>query len=107
MKKLLLVVNLGGKSFFGHGLPDFYWHNLPKREKYTKLSQSIPIDRKIDQTAIKFTNISNCKTIQNLQKSVIFGLKKWHLATLHWAIQSFECNSFIFLLGSKVRFLNC
>jgi hypothetical protein len=42
------------------GLPDFSCYNIPKREKYTKMTikftkwpQKIPSIRKIDQTAIK------------------------------------------------------
>jgi protoporphyrinogen oxidase len=49
------------------GLPDFYWYNIPKREKmyqitikYTKWSQNIPKGRKIDLMAIKYTNILHC-----------------------------------------------
>jgi hypothetical protein len=29
--------------YFQAGLPDFSWYNIPKREKITKLPQSIPI----------------------------------------------------------------
>jgi hypothetical protein len=36
--------------------------------RYTKLLQNIPNDRKIDQLGIKYTNIFNCKTLQNLPK---------------------------------------
>jgi hypothetical protein len=50
--------------------------------KYTKWPQHIPSGRKIDQMDIKFTNIFHCKTIKNLPKIGIFGLKIWHLATL-------------------------
>jgi hypothetical protein len=37
--------------------------------KNTKWPKNIPYDRKIDYTAIKYTKISHCKTIQNLPKS--------------------------------------
>jgi hypothetical protein len=58
-------------------LPDFSWHNIPKREKYTELAQNIPNGhkiykhgRKIDQmslnihlpmqdTPIPFTQVEN------------------------------------------------
>jgi hypothetical protein len=46
--------------------------------KYTKLSQNIPNGRKIDQMAIKYTNIFHCKI-------GIFGLKIYHLANLIWS----------------------
>jgi hypothetical protein len=29
------------------GLPDFYWHKIPKREKYTKLPRTVPNVHKI------------------------------------------------------------
>jgi hypothetical protein len=71
------------------GLPDFYWYNILKRGKiyqitmkYTKWRQSIPNGRKIDQTAINYTNVFHFKTLQNLPKNGIFGLKTNHLATL-------------------------
>jgi hypothetical protein len=32
-------------------LPDFPWYKTPKREKYTKWQQNIPIGRKIYQMA--------------------------------------------------------
>jgi hypothetical protein len=34
------------------GLPDFSWHNIPKREKWT---QNIPNGHKIDKLAVKYT----------------------------------------------------
>jgi hypothetical protein len=39
----------GGVNFFnsGSGLPDFSWYKIPKREKYTKLPQTIPNVHKI------------------------------------------------------------
>jgi hypothetical protein len=40
------------------GLPDFSWYNIPKREKYTKLSQNIPNDRKMLLVAIQYTTFS-------------------------------------------------
>jgi hypothetical protein len=61
--------------------------------KYSKLSQIIPNGGKIDQMAIKYTNIFHCKTLQNLPKlrflvwiytiwqpccvQVLFPLKRW------------------------------
>jgi hypothetical protein len=36
--------------------------------KYAKWPQNIPNDRKIDQMLIKCTNISHCKTFQDLPK---------------------------------------
>jgi hypothetical protein len=63
-------------------LPDFSWYNMPKRWKlllitikYTKWQQNIPNDLTLDQTAIQYTNIFQCRTLQNLPKlgfSVIF-----------------------------------
>jgi hypothetical protein len=35
------------------GLPDLSWYNIPKREKYTQLPQSIPNARKIYLMAVK------------------------------------------------------
>jgi hypothetical protein len=32
---------------FASGLPDFSWDNLPKREKYTNLPQTIPYGHKL------------------------------------------------------------
>jgi hypothetical protein len=61
----------------GPGLPDFSWHNTPKRDTYTKIPQNIPNGnkmccvngRKIDhQMATKYTNIFHCKALQNLPK---------------------------------------
>jgi hypothetical protein len=43
------------------GLPDFPYYSIPKREK-------IPHGLKIDQTAVKYTNIIHCKTVQSLPK---------------------------------------
>jgi hypothetical protein len=64
---------------FGPGLPDCSWYKIPKREKYTKLPQTIPNVHKIYhhlplQGPPKFTQVS------------IFGFKTNHLATLIWAI---------------------
>jgi hypothetical protein len=39
----------------GAGLPDFSWYNIPKREKYTKLSQNVPSDHKMYQVTTKCT----------------------------------------------------
>jgi hypothetical protein len=57
------------------GLPNFSRYKIPKRGKIyqmitkcTKLPQKIPNGRKIDQTAKKYTNIFNCKTLHNLPK---------------------------------------
>jgi hypothetical protein len=67
----------------------FYCCKIPKQgkiyqmtRKYFKCPQNIPNGHKIEQMALKYTNIFRCKTHQNLFKSVIFGLKKYHLATL-------------------------
>jgi hypothetical protein len=51
------------------GLPDFSWHNIPKREKHTKCPQTIPKDRKIYEMAKNrmnghnIINIFHCKTL--------------------------------------------
>jgi hypothetical protein len=54
------------------GLPDFSWCNIPKREKYTKITikctklpQNIPNDHILNQMAIKYTNIFNCQTLRS------------------------------------------
>jgi hypothetical protein len=60
-------------------LPDLSSHNIPERgKKDTKRSQNIPKGHKIDQMAIKCTNIFHIKTLQNLD----LGFKKYHLAIL-------------------------
>jgi hypothetical protein len=41
------------KSSFGAGLPDFFWYNVPKWEKYTKLPQNIPTGHLIYKVAVK------------------------------------------------------
>jgi hypothetical protein len=63
------------RAFLGAGLPDFSWNNIPKRRKIyqitiklTKWSQNTQTDRKIDQMTIQYTNIANCKALQNLPK---------------------------------------
>jgi hypothetical protein len=64
-------------------LPDLSWHNVPKREKYTKWPQNLPIGRKIVPMVIKHTN--NTDILQDRQKFIqywIFGLKIYNLATL-------------------------
>jgi hypothetical protein len=43
--------------------------------KYTKLPYRIPNGREIDQVAIKYTHIFQCKALQNLPKLGVFGLK--------------------------------
>jgi hypothetical protein len=71
-------------------LPDFSWHNIPKRGKIhqitikyvykisTKCVYQMAVCN-IDQMAIKYTNILNCKPSKTLG---FFGLKRYHLATL-------------------------
>jgi hypothetical protein len=44
-----------GNALGTAGLPDCSWYNIPKREKYTKLHQSIPNGHKIYQMAVKYT----------------------------------------------------
>jgi hypothetical protein len=48
----------------------------------TKRRQKIPNGGKMDQNAIRYTNIFHCKKLQNLHILGIFGLKIYHLATL-------------------------
>jgi hypothetical protein len=60
------------KKYVLAGLPDFSWYKIPKREKYIKWLQNVPNGRKIDQMAIKYTNIFHCKTLQNLPKLGLF-----------------------------------
>jgi hypothetical protein len=50
--------------------------------KYSKWPQNIPKGRKIDQMAIKHTNIFHCKSHPEFTQIWIFGLKICHLATL-------------------------
>jgi hypothetical protein len=45
---------------------DFSWCNVPKREKQNKLC--IPNDHKVNQMAIKYTNIFHFNKFQNLPK---------------------------------------
>jgi hypothetical protein len=51
------------------GLPDFYWYNILKREKIRQMATKIQNVRKINQMALKYTNILHCKNLQNLSKS--------------------------------------
>jgi hypothetical protein len=62
---------------------------VPIREKYTKSVQNghkntkwpqkyqmatkIPNGREVDQTALKYTNIFHCKTLQNLPKLIFLA----------------------------------
>jgi hypothetical protein len=77
-----LFVTSISAAYVAAGLPDFSWCNIPKREKYTKLTlkctkwpQYIPNGRKIDQMAIKYTNIFRCKSLKNLPKRLILVRK--------------------------------
>jgi hypothetical protein len=60
-----------GKNGFlsGPGLPDFSWHNIPKRWKNTKLSQM----------TIKYTNIYHSKALKNMPKcgSMVWKYTIW------------------------------
>jgi hypothetical protein len=51
-------------------------------EYFNKWPQNIPNGLSIDQIAIKYVNIFRFKTLQNLPKIGIFGLKICHLAAL-------------------------
>jgi hypothetical protein len=71
------------------GLPDFPWCNIPNwgkiyqiSIKYNKWPQNITHGRKIDQMAIKYTNIFHYKALENLTILGFFCLKINHLATL-------------------------
>jgi hypothetical protein len=37
------------------GLPDFSLSNIPKREKYTKWPQNVPVGQRIYQMAVKYS----------------------------------------------------
>jgi protoporphyrinogen oxidase len=57
----------------GPGLPDFSWYNVPKREKYTKMTTKftkwpldIPNGCQIFQMAINYTDIFHSKALQNI-----------------------------------------
>jgi hypothetical protein len=56
----------------GQGCQVFLGTKFQNGEKYARLTRTIPnvhkIDRKSDQVAIKYTNIFQCKTLQNLPK---------------------------------------
>jgi hypothetical protein len=85
-------------------LPDSSWYNIPKCEtipnnlKMARWPQRTPNDSKIDQMAIKYTNIFHCKTLQNWPKLLFLvwkyaiwqpgpecSLKKnWRLAHTQW-----------------------
>jgi hypothetical protein len=63
------------KEWLRTGLPDLSWYNIPKRGKlyqmtikYTKWPHNTPNDHKMDQMAIKHTNIFRFKLLQNLPK---------------------------------------
>jgi hypothetical protein len=67
-------------------LPDLSWCNIPKRgkicqmtRKCTELPQVIPNGCKMDQMAIKYTNIFYI--LPKFIQTGIFGLKIYHLAT--------------------------
>jgi hypothetical protein len=77
-------------------LPDFSRYNAPKREKYTKWPQNlpnghyinIPFSHKIDTMALRNTNIF--QDLPKLTQNWIFGLKKYHLATLWQTLSNAE-----------------
>jgi hypothetical protein len=55
--------------------------------------------------SIKYTNILNCKTLQNVSQFAIFGLKINHLATLAGLANS--AKRFVFLAErSTIRWLD-
>jgi hypothetical protein len=67
------------------GLPDSSWYNIPKWVKiyqmtieYTDWPYNIPNCREIDQMGIKYFNIFQCKTLQNLPK---LGFLFWKYTT--------------------------
>jgi hypothetical protein len=71
------------------GLPDFSRSKHTKTVKvyqmtthYTKRPYIIPKDHPLHQTALRYTNIFHSKSLQNIPKFGIFGLKINHLATL-------------------------
>jgi hypothetical protein len=68
------------------GLPDFSWYSIPKwgkyTIKYTKWPQHLLNGHKIDQMAIKYTNIFHCKTIQNF--TVTTELVQMQIQLWHW-----------------------
>jgi hypothetical protein len=61
------------KPIFNSGLPDFSWHNIPKRGEFTKWPQTIPNGHKIYQMTGKwihrmasyYTNIFHGKTLKS------------------------------------------
>jgi hypothetical protein len=69
---------------YSTGLPDFSWYQNTKTGKYIPNGRIIyvPTVHKIYQMSIKYTNIFHCKTLQNLPKFELFGLKIYRLATL-------------------------
>jgi hypothetical protein len=71
--------------------------------KYNKWPQNMPNGSKIDQMALKYTAIVHYKTLENLPKLGFFGLKIYHLATLHQRSANEET---ILNLG-KVRVTQC
>jgi hypothetical protein len=70
------------------GLPDFSWHNMPKRGKWYHIATTLPNGRKIHELAVlysKWTKIFQPFPIQGPPKFTqigIFSLKIYHLATL-------------------------
>jgi hypothetical protein len=63
------------------GLPDFSRYNVPKLERYTKLSQNVPKGHKIYYLAVKKTEGPykfqhlQLQDLQKFTQIVIFGLK--------------------------------
>jgi hypothetical protein len=92
------------------GLPDFSWYNTHNREKYTKMNtkytnwpQNIRNCSKIDQNGHKMYQHLSLKDTQKFTRSGIFGLKIYHLATLHFgrvAENHFSCHK---ALSNKVK----
>jgi hypothetical protein len=55
------------KRSLDSGLPDFSWYKKPKNIPNShKIYQMAARYTKIDNMAIKYTNIFHCKTLQNL-----------------------------------------
>jgi hypothetical protein len=49
-------------------LPDFSWHNIPKRGKRYQIATKLPNGRNIFKIAKENTNLFHSKALQNLSK---------------------------------------
>jgi hypothetical protein len=76
------------ESQLGTGLPDFLWHNLPKRTKIYQIATKLPNVHKIYHSAVIYYNCPHKITtfsffrLSKIYPNWNFGLKIHHLAIL-------------------------